>query len=163
MSVAHRRNGGHIEAPRRRDLVVLLAFLACMDSSDSDVQNGCEIEASARHLAGAGARDCGSVGIDEDPTAVDACVISSFEKHAPFYAIYTLQGIDSQVMMAFVGNGTSVWTLSYDSDPSGGSDVGAVIYQSTCLEPTVQKGKTGQAELTCSASTSQKICDEGID
>jgi len=141
--------------------VLLLAFLACVDSSDSDVQNGCEIEASARHLAGQDALDCGSVGIDEDPTAVDACVISSFEKHAPFYAIYTQQGIDSQVMVAFVSDGSSVWTLNYDSDPSGGSDVGAVIYQSTCLEPTVQKGKTGNDELSCTASTSQKICDEG--
>ena len=139
--------------------MLLLVLLACTDSSDSN-QNGCEIEASARHLAGQGAVACGTVGIDEDPTAVDACVISAFEKYAPFYAIYTLQGIDSQVMMAFVSNGSSVWTLSYDSDPSGGSDVGAVIYQSTCLEPTVQKGKTGHDELSCSASTSQKICDE---
>ena len=143
--------------------MVLLVFLACTDSSDSDVQNGCEIEASARHLAGQGAVDCGSVGIDEDPTAVDACVIDAFQKGTAFYAIYTLQGIDSQVMMAFVGDGSSVWTLSYDSDPSGGSDVGAVIYQSTCVEPTVQKGKTGHDELSCTASTSTKICDAGGD
>jgi hypothetical protein len=142
------------------ELVLLLAFLACTDSSDSDVRNGCDIEASARHLAGEGATACGTVALDEDPKAVDACAIGAFEKHAPFYAIYTLQGIDSQVMMAFVGNGSSVWTLSYDSDPSGGSDVGAVIYQSTCLEPTVQKGKTGNDELSCTTSTSTKICDE---
>jgi hypothetical protein len=66
-------------------------------------------------------------------------------------------------MMAFVSNGSSVWTLSYDSDPSGGSDVGAVIYQSTCVDPTVQKGKTGNDELSCTASTSTKICDESLD
>ena len=142
------------------DLVVFLFFLAC-DSSDSTAQNGCDIDASARHLAGDGALDCGSVGIDEDPTKVDACVITSFEKHAPFYAVYAQQGIDSQVAMAFVSDGSSVWTLSYDSDPSGGSDVGAMIYQSTCEDPTVQKDKDGNEELSCTASTSEKICDEG--
>jgi len=87
-------------------------------------------------------------------------VIGAFEKHAPFYAVYTQQGDDSQVMNAFVSDGSSVWMLNYDSDPSGGSDVGAVLYQSTCLDPTVQKGKTGNDELSCTASTSQKICDE---
>ena len=135
--------------------MVLFFFLAC----DSPVV--CSIDASARDLAGPGATDCGSVGIGEDPTAVDACVIGAFEKHAPFYAVYTQQGDDSQVMTAFVSDGSSVWMLNYDSDPSGGSDVGAVIYQSTCLEPTVQKGKTGNDELSCTASTSTKICDEG--
>ena len=138
--------------------MVLFFVLAC----DSPVV--CSIDASARDLAGPGATDCGSVGIGEDPAAVDACVISSFEKHAPFYAIYTQQGEDSQVMMAFVSDGSSVWMLNYDSDPSGGSDVGAVIYQSTCVDPTVQKGKGGGEELSCTtASTSTKICDEGAD
>ena len=141
--------------------MVLLVFLACTASSDSNAKNGCDIDASARHLAGDGATDCGSVGIGEDNTAIDACVISSFEKHVPFYAVYAQQGEDSQVAMAFVGDGSSVWTLNYDSDPSGGSDVGAVIYQSTCLEPTVKKGKSGDEELSCTTSTSQKICDEG--
>ena len=141
--------------------MLLLAMLACTESSDSDARSGCAIEPAARHLAGADATACGSVDIDGDPAAVDACVVSAFQKGSPFYAIYALQGIDSQVMMAFASNGASLWTLSYDSDPSGGSDVGAVIYQSTCIEPTVQKGKTGQEELSCSASSSTKICDEG--
>jgi hypothetical protein len=134
--------------------MLFLVFLAC----DSPVV--CSIDASAQGLAGPGATDCGSVGIGADPTKVDACVISSFEKHTPFYAVYAQQGIDSQVAMAFVSDGASVWTLSYDSDPSGGSDVGAVIYQSTCLEPTVQKDKDGNEALSCTASTSTKTCDE---
>jgi hypothetical protein len=130
-----------------------------MGSPDSD-EHGCTIEATARDLAGEGAEACGFVGIDEDPTMVDACVVGAFRKGAPFYAIYALQGIDSQVTMAFASNGPSIWTLSYDSDPSGGSQVGAVIYQSTCEAPTVRKGKTGHDELSCSASTSTKICDD---
>jgi hypothetical protein len=162
MLVAGARNGGHTALPPGELVLLLLALLACTDSSDSD-EGACSIERTARDLAGQDATNCGSVGIDEDPTAVDACVISAFQKHAPFYAIYTLQGIDSQVETAFVGDGESVWTLSYDSDPSGGSDVGAVIYQSTCVEPTVKKGKTGQDELSCSASTSTKVCDESED
>ncbi len=138
-----------------------LALLACTDSSDSDDAGGCSIEAEASDLAGQDATACGSVGIDEDPTTVDACVVGAFQKGTPFYAIYTLQGIDSQVQNAFASDGSSLWTLSYDSDPSGGSQVGAVIYQSTCMDPTVQKGKkSGTEELSCTASTSTKICDE---
>ena len=130
-------------------------FLAC----DSPVV--CSIDASARNLAGPGATDCGSVGIGEDPTAVDACVIDAFQKGTAFYAVYEHQGTDSQVMTAFVSDGSSVWTLNYDSDPSGGSDVGAVIDQSTCIEPTVKNGKSGSEELSCTSSTSTRICDEG--
>jgi hypothetical protein len=139
---------------------MLLLWFACVASSDSTDDGGCSLRDVASDLAGSTATDCGSVGIDEDRKAIDACVIGAFQKGVAFHAIYALQGIDSQVEMAFVSDGAELWTLSYDSDPSGGSQVGAVIYQSTCQSPTVQKGKDGRDELSCTASTSTKICDE---
>ena len=144
--------------------MLLFALLSCTDSADSGDQDGCSIEELAGDLAGQDATDCGSVGIDEDRTKIDACVVAAFEKGTPFYAVYVEQGIDSQVSNAVASDGANVWTLDYDSDPSGGGDVGAVVYQSTCVDPTVKdkKAEPGHERLSCSApGTSTKICDEG--
>lgn len=59
-------------------------------------------------------------------------------------------------------DGTSVWALSYDSDPSGGSQIGAVIYQSRCSGPAVHVGDAGHDVLYCESwGDSDLICDEG--
>ena len=90
----------------------------------------------ARGLAGPGAIDCGRVKINGDPKEATQCAIGAQKAAKPFRVRYDLQGIDSAVSLAIVRTSIgTVGTLTYDSDPSGGSHVGEVIYPKRCPEP----------------------------
>lgn len=128
-----------------RACLSLLVLLAACGGSD------CELSTIAQTLAGDGATDCGSVAVGGDTTAADACVIAAFQAGTPFFAVYELQGIDSAVSAATVSDGTKVMFLVRDSDPSGGSNVGAVVSETVCAEPAVTAGEAGHDVLTCAA------------
>lgn len=109
----------------------------------------CVLTTELTDLAGADATDCGTVTVGADSSTVDACVVAAFEAHEAFFAVYELQGIDSQVSTALASDGTQVWSLFRDSDPSGGSQTGAEITRSDCASPTVEPGTEGHDVLTC--------------
>jgi hypothetical protein len=109
----------------------------------------CVLTTELTELAGEGATDCGTVTVGADSAAVDACVVAAFEAHEAFFAVYELQGIDSQVSTALASDGDTVWSLFRDSDPSGGSQTGAEITRSDCASPTVEPGPDGHDVLTC--------------
>lgn len=112
----------------------------------------CEFSAVLPDLAGPGATDCGAVALGADATAVDACVVDAFVARRPFFAVYALQGTDSQVSSALASDGRVVWTLMSDSDVGGGAGLGASIDRRDCPSPTVAPGEAGHDVVTCAFS-----------
>lgn len=105
-----------------------VALLVCSCS-----KKPCDLDLEARERAGANAVDCGRVAIGADRSSTDSCVAQAFQERKPFHARYEAQGIDSRVAWGVIGSASGTVTLLlYDSDPSGGSDVGAVIDARTC-------------------------------
>ena len=94
------------------------------------------LEIESKRLAGPGAIDCGRVKINGDPKKATQCAIDAQKAATPFRVRYDLMGIDSAVSIAIVRTDIgTVGTLEYDSDPSGGSHVGEVVYPKRCPEP----------------------------
>jgi len=95
-----------------------------------------KLEIESKRLAGLGAIDCGRVKIQSDPKDATACAIGAQKAAKPFRIRYDLQGIDSLVAVAIVRTPSgTVGSLTYDSDPSGGGQVGEVVYPKRCPEP----------------------------
>jgi hypothetical protein len=96
----------------------------------------CDLGEEVESLAGAGASDCGSVAIDGDPSAVDACVVTAMSEGKAFKAEYHRQGDDSKIVSGYAGNdGGQVFILTWDSSPCGGSGCDAVISSIECIGP----------------------------
>jgi hypothetical protein len=127
--------------------VGLVVALGCGRSEAS-----CEMPAVLADIAGEGAEDCGTVAVDGDASVVDACAVGAFDAHVSFFAIYEQQGIDSAVSSGVVSDGTTVFLVSRDGDPSGGSHVGASVTRRTCANPTVTAGDAGHDVIDCEAS-----------
>jgi len=138
--------------------LLLALLLACSTAAPVT----CDLAQTAEDLAGAGATDCGAVEIDGDATLVDGCTVDAFNAGEAFFAVYTLQGIDSAVETGLASDGTTVFYLGFDSDPSGGGrDDAAIINQSSCTNPIVQAGDAGHDVLSCEQwSESDLVCDE---
>lgn len=90
--------------------------------------------------AGDSARDCGLVGVGENKVEVNTCAAEAFMDGQAFYAIYELQGVDSQVAGAISFDTQSLTYWVYDSNPApdGGTEpdgpVGVVSSQK-CEDP----------------------------
>jgi len=108
-------------------LLAIFAFLsACGGSSTKEAGtegagsfNDFRTEATAQ--AGTDAVECGTVEVGESQIDANSCVANAFANRETFVAFYKLQGIDSEVASAIVGNArgeVSYWL--YDSNPSGG-------------------------------------------
>lgn len=95
----------------------------------------CDVHAIALDLAGPGAADCGIVAYGDDRTALDECVADAFAGGQPFVAQWQPGVGDSVGYTALASDGATVWVLGYDSDPSGGSRIGAVVDQWVCENP----------------------------
>ena len=107
------------------------------------------LEIESKRLAGPGAIDCGRVKINGDPKKATQCALDAQKSANPFRVLYDLQGIDSVVAIAIVRTDIgTVGTLTYDSDPSGGGNVGAVIWPKRCPEP-VHVSITPSGRLDC--------------
>jgi hypothetical protein len=95
-----------------------------------------KLDIESKTLAGPGTIDCGRVKIKGDPKEATECAIGAQKAAKPFRIRYDLQGFDSLVAVAIVRTPSgTVGSLMYDSDPSGGSHVGEVVYPKRCPEP----------------------------
>jgi len=138
-----------------------IAVAGCGSSSPA-----CDLDALLRRRAGAGAVDCGHVGIGAATAATDQCIADRSAAGTPFFARYDVQGIDSQVAMGVVRDPrgqTSV--LLWDSDPSGGSGAPAQISESVCGgDPPVQTPLTrpdGFPVVGCTVLVSSDLACSG--
>jgi hypothetical protein len=109
-----------------------------------------EANHGGRELVGSNAVDCGEAGIeDRDRARADACIVAAFTAKRPFIALVYLQGVDSVVGHVLAGTPSGmVRRFSFDSDPSGGGNVGAQTYVRECLAPEVVDVR-GAKRLVC--------------
>lgn len=89
----------------------------------------------ARH-AEETAVNCGIIPVEANPEPGYACALEAQQAGKGFFLQVQKQGIDSKIAdgWAATQNG-NVLFFHYDSDPSGGSRTGTIIYQRTCVNP----------------------------
>lgn len=144
------------------------------DATTSNTTGGvepCTLEHHACELAGqlGDFEDCGLV----DPWNHDAaqwqaahdCALAAATEERAFKLITILQGIDSDVGQAYVGQEArsyAISTLFFDSDPCGGIGCGPVITISSCASLTDQPDcevSPGTICLSCDAQgQSSEVC-----
>jgi hypothetical protein len=153
--------GAWSQGRARLALIALLAASAGCGSSPS-----CDLDGTIRRRAGAGAVDCGHVTVGAATTATDQCIADQTARGVPFFARYDLQGIDSRTAIGVVRDpGGRSAVMLWDSDPSGGSNVGAQISESFCDgDPPIQTPLTnpsGFPPVTCTVETSSDLVCAG--
>ena len=141
-------------------LAVLVVSAAAMNllttTSQSFAAKGIDIsliedglDKAMRLRAGKDAIDCGRIRIGDDSDKSDKCVAKAHEEKRPFIARYDLRGIDSIVSVGLVGNdGGEIYVFRYDSDPSGGSNIGESIRKQKCRGIRITKNKRGR-QIKC--------------
>ena len=120
-------------------------------------------EAPIRHrlstLAGEGAVNCGTVRPTTDPESFSSCVLTSFENHKAFYAVYDTQeiSIDSHFIDGLAGDKLgNVYDVEYSSmgwsteETSAEARLldGGHIFVEACVKPIALK-KSIYKGLTC--------------
>lgn len=153
-------------------LAALTAFvLAASCSKDPGrywrIESGCspcELHELARQSVGPGAHDCASDGGTK--AELEACAIKLAAAHGTFIAEEKLQGIDSVIRVAYVGDDAGVRQLWFDSDRTGGAGkCRARVTQSTCRDfPGSALGHLCQEprdrKLICDEATSRVLQTE---
>jgi hypothetical protein len=95
------------------------------------------------------AQDCGTVPVGGNPAAADACSVSAFKAKRAFRVRYEDMGSDSQRSVAIAGTTHGdIYFFDYDSDPSGGSNIGEAVYEHQCKAPLVIQ-KPGRRKILC--------------
>lgn len=115
----------------------------------------CELQALARQSVAPGAFDCAADG--GTAAEIETCAVKMAHARQTFIAEEKLQGIDSVIRAAYVGDDAGVRQLWLDSDRTGGSGTcRARVTQSTC--GSLSASTTGHL---CQEPREQKvICDE---
>jgi len=114
---------------------------------NSPMEDG--LNKAMRLRAGKDAIDCGRTRSDDDSDTTDQCVAKAREEKRPFIARYDLQGIDSIVADGVAGNAEGeIYVFRYDSDPSGGSNVGESIREKKCRGIRIVRSKRGR-QIRC--------------
>jgi hypothetical protein len=121
----------------------------------------CELEPLVAQLSGPGALDCGWSRGEGDRAGVQACALKAAGEGRAFRAVFTLQGIDSQVAAAYVrtpgGELAQVWS---DSNPSGGPGRCRGVVTRTACE-RLEADAAGRERLVCVGRGEQALlCDE---
>lgn len=120
----------------------------------------CTLEAEMEDAAADNAVNCGTVRLNGDRQAADACVVEAFNTGKPFIAEYQTRGMDSETYSGLVGATDGTITLfHYDSDPSGGGGIGAKVTKLTCTTPTIkadlEQRDEGTTPIDCVSVASQ--------
>jgi hypothetical protein len=147
----------------------LVLLLGCPgdDGGDEGGSQGycesCNLDALIPLLAADDARDCGRVGVDEDPTPVVECIEEALEYGTPFTARQSLQGIDSFVELGFlVDDDGAVQQLFYDSNICGvltcAEGCGPFVRQTECRNPRIG-AVPAESLIDCDYGESFTVCE----
>ena len=131
----------------------------------------CELDAAACELAESNGEfeDCGTVDpLDDDTAAWQAahdCAVKAAKEQRAFKVIFWLQGIDSEVGLAYasiLGETYGITQFWFDSDPCGGGGCGPIINAASCeaLVATANCAvEPGNPCLTCAdQGPSSQLC-----
>ena len=113
-------------------LVVILASIVtgCATTKHTAVS---PVSAPASELSGDAAIQCGTFDLPKLPDQAKFCAQQADSRSMPFWVALHPQGIDSNIWVAIGRNSASRrYVVMYDSDPSGGSNVGATISTTYC-------------------------------
>ena len=126
----------------------------------------CDLDHWAPALAMGGAKDCGFVRLGEDASEAAACVDRALALGEPFMVRQALQGIDSQVELAFVvDHDDVVQRLTYDSNVCGTSGCdercGPTVWVQECVRPRAG-AMPEQALVDCDDGESVALCEPSI-
>lgn len=92
----------------------------------------CQLEDSLTKSAVPGSIDCGASTLGENSPELLRCVREALRDKKAFRATIPKQGIDSQLMDAFVSDGTRIHQVSFDSSVEGGPKCAAVVSRVAC-------------------------------
>ena len=109
---------------------LLAVVFSCADDSEELDLPPCTLETGlASHLEGATPTEC----------TTKECVVAEATSGRPFVYREELEGVDSLVSVAFVRSdaGGSIYRIGFDSDPSGGGEVGSRVSQFVCSSLTM--------------------------
>lgn len=133
--------------PNNAAILCLMLLIGCAEDGDGK-KNESDFRTEVVSKAGSSAYNCGDLEIGGDRIPVDQCVTEHFSNLQPFYAIYQWQGIDSIVKTGVAFNSRyELFIVSFDSDPSGGSNVGAAISSRICESPRIVAVETEDSWL----------------
>ena len=129
-------------------IVCALTLLpACEDSSDSGTRlsfNDFKIQV-ARQMDSS-SLDCGTVMVNDETLEANTCMANAFNNDEAFFAVYELQGIDSQVGHALTYQNNRLLFWYFDSAPGGSLDSeSSIISDSECVNPTLSGVLDGEA------------------
>lgn len=103
--------------PRPLVMVSLLGVAACRLGPSFD-----EYLELVKSRAGEGATDCGVAPLGQDRAPAVACSTAALTSRHPFFVIFQVQGIDSEIYYGLsINNEGGAWRALWDSDIYGGS------------------------------------------
>jgi hypothetical protein len=114
-----------------------------------------EYKRTLRNTAGAGARDCGLVSLQEARTDAVQCSAGALAAGSAFFVAFQVQGVDSIIYVGLAGPAKGdAERLTWDSDVNGGSKSVAErhIFRKPCERPSIRADVSGRAApITCEA------------
>ncbi len=126
-----------------------------------DTCKKCDFEGIAHQLAGPGATDCGWSHKNAERQKVVECALQKAAAGGQFFAIESLQGIDSYIVVAFVsGDGGRVEKLWYDSDGSGAACPCSAFVTSEPCESDLKTSAEQPNVLECEVGAAAMLCNE---
>jgi hypothetical protein len=120
---------------------------------------GCEFADWVARRTKPGAVDCGRTSEGPATAAEVDCVRSSLAKKQPFTVVIVVQGIDSDIAMAYLSDGSSFEQLSFDSSVEGGGTCAALVSATACESIEVRSKQ--RVWLRCANPGAQKtLCSQ---
>jgi len=87
----------------------------------------------SKELVGIDAVSCGTYPICKNYKEVFRCMNESLQISKPFYAWFSLNGLDSNILVGVAGSANSeIYLTGFDSDPSGGMQIGGGGWAELC-------------------------------
>jgi hypothetical protein len=139
-----------------------LAALACFALGGCS-SNDCALDDDLRLFAGDGARDCGTVGLGQDRTQVDACVADALDAGVAFMARYEFQGVEAKRESAVASNSAGkVELFQWQAEPCGSGSCGPATDVQSCQGPALNPDSGADPlalPVTCeSTGLAQRVC-----
>jgi len=129
-------------------------LMACSASNQPGADDPLLSELSS--LAGPSARQCGKVGLGQDPSAAWQCAESADSIGASYWFAMQRQGIDSDVWQGAILTGSGKrYIVSYDSNYMGGPGFNPRFSKEPCFG-RITLNPSSQPPLQCSRSTIQQ-------